>query len=203
MDYLNLKTILTVVILAIFISIGGMFYIKSDNDYSNDPDNIWISQTVIKGKSGYMIIKPIGMESRIVGGPFARGFMRWDPGEIERKLTVFPKDGIPEVTSPGFDKEKNEVIIFFDSDALKKYKNRPYYGIIVYGGKSIQLKEIEEENMRQIGKTGIFIARIPINYNIQHLKVHKVYVQAPPPDKTFEISWNNKVEVRFTPDCDC
>ena len=203
MGYFKINFWVYATVIVIILGAAGIYYNEFIFASANDPDMVWLAESTLDEKIGYKIVKPPGMESRIVGGPFARGFMRWGPKDLERKLTIFPKDGVPEVTSPGFDKKTDEVLIFYDSDDIKKYKNRPYYSIIIYGGEGMQLREIEEEYVRKIGKTGVFIARIPVNYNIQHLKVHKIYVQAPPPEKTFEISWNNKVEVKFTPDCDC
>jgi hypothetical protein len=203
MKYLKHKNIIQLSVLIIILGVAAVYYNEFIYASANDPDMVWLSETTADGKTGYKIVKPLGMESRVVGGPFARGFMRWGPKDIEKKLTLFPKDGVPEVTSPGFDKKDNSVLIFYDADALKKYGTRPYYAVSIYGGESVQLKEIEEEYTREIGRTGVYISRIPMNYNIQHLRIHKVFVQAPPPEKTYEITWNNKVEIKFTPDCDC
>lgn len=203
MKYLKHKTIIQLSVLIIILGVAAVYYNEFIYASANDPDMVWLSETAADGKTGYKIVKPLGMESRVVGGPFARGFMRWGPKDIEKKLTIFPKNGVPEVTSPGFDKKYNSVLIFYDADALKKYGTRPYYAVSIYGGESVQLKEIEEEYTREIGRTGVYVSRIPMNYNIQHLRIHKVFVQAPPPEKTYEITWNNKVEIKFTPDCDC
>lgn len=203
MKYFRIKSMVYASFVAVILGLAGLYYNGYIFASANDPDMIWLTETTLDGKKGYKIDTPPEMWARVVGGPFARGFMRWGPKDIERKLTMFPRDGVPDVTSPGFDSKKNEVLIFYDADALKRYGSRPYYAVSVYGGESVQLKEIEEEYVRQIGRTGIYIARIPVKYNIQHLRIHKVFVQAPPPEKTYEINWNNKVEVKFMPDCDC
>lgn len=189
-------------LIALFVSVG-FYYSNIIFASANDPDMEWLTETELKGKTAYQVESPLEIRSSVIGGPFSRGFMRWGPKDIAQKLTIIPKDGIPEVTSPGFNKEKNEVVVFYDEDALDRYGNRPYYAAIIYGGESIQLKEIEEEYAREIGRTGVYIARLPVEYNVQHLRIHKIYVQAPPPEKTHEISRNNKVEVKYTPDCDC
>lgn len=198
MKYLKIKSWVYATVFITIIGIVGVYNVIFAS--ANDPDLDWLAES---SQDGYRIVIPLGMESRIIGGPFARGFMKWDPRDIERKLTITPKNGVPEVTSPGFDVEENSVLIFYDSDTIKKYGSRPYYAVAVYGGESLELKEIDEQYAREIGRTGVYIARVPMKYNIQHLRIHKVYVQGPPPEKTYEINWNNKVEVKFMPDCDC
>jgi hypothetical protein len=203
MRYFKIKSLVYISLFFLILGLVGLYYNAFIFASANDPDMVWLTETTMDGKDGYKIVIPQEMKSRVVGGPFARGFMKWGPEDIERKLTIFPRDNVPDVTSPGFDRKENNVLIFYDSDALERYNNRPYYAVIIYGGESIQLKEIEEEYTKEIGRTGVYMARIPVKYNIQHLRVHKVFVQAPPPDRTYEINWNNKVEIKFMPDCDC
>jgi|GEM_PF-6283928 hypothetical protein len=171
--------------------------------FEKDPDTRWLKKASINGIIGYKIVIPEEVKPNIVGGPFQRSFHRWGPDEIEKKLTIIPGDGIPEVTSPGFDKTTDQVLIFYDIDSLKKYGSRPYYSIIIYGGKGLELNEIEERYSKEIGDTGVYLARIPTNYDVEQLGLYKVYIQAPPPEKTYEVTWRSKVEVKNNPDCDC
>lgn len=167
---------------------------------SSDLDAAWLRKL---DSGAYEIVVPRDMGQRILGGPFERSFQHWAPEDIARKLTISPRDGRAEVTSPGFDTATNEVLIFYDRDALSKYGSRPYYAIIAYGGESLELKEIGAAYAKEIARTGIYLARIPAGYNATHLRIHKVYAQAPPPEKTYEVDWYNKVEVKYMPDCDC
>ncbi len=184
--------------LGMFAVAASFYAVQLQNN--GDSDAAWLRKL---DSNAYEIVIPSDTAARIIGGPFERSFQRWAPEDIARKLTIAPRDGVPEVTSPGFDTATNEVLIFYDRDALAKYGSRPYYAVIAYGGESVELKEIEATYAKEIARTGIYIARIPTGYNVRHLRIHKVYAQAPPPEKTYEVDWRSKVEVKYQPDCDC
>lgn len=169
----------------------------------SDPDIKWLEKTIRDGRTAYKIIIPPDMDDRIVGIPVARNAEVWSPSEISRKLTLAPNDGIPEVTSIGFDDQTGVIIIFWDADAMRRYGNRPYYTVIYYGGESVNLSEIEERYSKQIGNTGVYVAQIPVGFGSKKYTIFKVFVQAPPPELTYEINWYNRVDVKFAPDCDC
>ncbi len=189
-------------LLALGASAALVLYLLPQLQSNGDADAAWLRKSESRG--AYEIVVPANLSGRVLGGPFERSFQRWSPEDIRRKLTIAPLDGIAEVTSPGFDAATNEVLIFYDSDSLKKYGSRPYYAIIAYGGESIELKEVEAKYAKEIARTGVYIARIPTGYDdIRHLRIHKVYAQVQPPEKTYEVDWYSKVEVKYQPDCDC
>jgi hypothetical protein len=193
-------------LLLLFLGSTALILLVSSNlltASSPDPEMRWLERVETDRGIAYRIEAPEELRSQIIGGPFERSFRVWRPQEIDRKLTIAPRDGVAEVTSPGFDLARDEVLLFYDQDALRRYGNRPYYAVVLYGGESLRLEEIQAEQTREIGNTGIYMARIPTYVQVEHLRVHKVYAQAPPPEKTYEVTWQNKVEVKYTPDCDC
>lgn len=184
----------TLAILGILVLASG-YYLPGD-----DAGMAWLRWD----ESGaYKVIIPEGMEARVLGSPVARSLERWGLEDMEEKSTIAPTDGIPEVTSLGYDTEVGTVLVFYDRDAVERYGNRPYYAIIKFGGEGVKLREIEEEYTREIGGTGIYMARIPTGVNVTHHLIHKVYIQAPPPGRTYEINRKNSVQVKYAPDCDC